>query len=153
GFAFGAAKPADLAPAPWSIRLRQPLAHFRDGLRVRIETALPGNYGHIAAALIMGDQRGIAEDTQDDMRASGLGHILSISGLHLALVAGSVFWLIRALLALSPTLALNYPIKKWSAGVALGAATFYTGISGAEVATVRSWVMLSIMLVAILMDR
>ena len=87
------------------------------------------------------------------MRASGLGHILSISGLHLALVAGSVFWLIRALLALSPTLALNYPIKKWAAGAALAAATFYPGISGAEVATVRSWVMLAIMLGAILIDR
>ena len=68
----------------------------------------------------MGDQRGIAEDTQEAMRASGLGHILSISGLHMALVAGSVFWLIRALLALSPALALSYPIKKWAAGGALG---------------------------------
>jgi competence protein ComEC len=101
----------------------------------------------------MGDQRGIAEDTQNDMRASGLGHIFSISGLHLALVAGVVFWLLRALLALSPTLALNYPIKKWAAGAALAVATFYTVISGAEVATVRSWVMLAIMLGAVLLDR
>ena len=139
--------------APLKIRLIQPLAHLRDAIRIRIEQPLPGDYGHIAAALVMGDQRGIAEATQDAMRASGLGHILSISGLHLALVAGSVFWLIRALLALSPTLALNYPIKKWAAGAALGAATFYLGISGAEVATVRSWVMLAIMLGAILLDR
>ena len=153
GFAFGAAKPLDLGPPPLKIRLIQPLAHLRDAIRVRIEQALPGDYGHIAAALVMGDQRGIAATTQNDMRASGLGHILSISGLHLALVAGSVFWLIRALLALSPALALNYPIKKWAAGAALGAATFYTGISGAEVATVRSWVMLAIMLSAILIDR
>ncbi len=153
GFAFGTAKPANLGPPPWSIRISEPLAALRDTLRVRIEQALPGNYGHIAAALIMGDQHGIAEATQDDMRASGLGHILSISGLHLALVAGSVFWLIRALLALSPALALNFPIKKWAAGAALAVATFYTGISGAEVATVRSWVMLAIMLTAILVDR
>jgi competence protein ComEC len=153
GFAFGAAKPADIGPPPLGIRLLQPLAQLRDMLRVRIEEALPGNYGHIAAALVMGDQRGIDEATQDDMRASGLGHILSISGLHLALVAGSVFWLVRALLALSPGLALNFPIKKWAAGAALGVATFYTGISGAEVATVRSWVMLAIMLTAILIDR
>jgi competence protein ComEC len=153
GFAFGAAKPADIGPAPLAIRLAEPLAHLRDAIRIRIEEALPGDYGHIAAALIMGDQRGIAEGTQDAMRASGLGHILSISGLHLALVAGSVFWLIRALLALSPTLALNYPIKKWAAAAALAVATFYLGISGAEVATVRSYVMLAIMLGAILIDR
>jgi competence protein ComEC len=153
GFAYGAAKRADLGPPPVGIRISQPLGAFRDMLRVRIEEALPGDYGHIAAALVMGDQRGIAESTQDSMRASGLGHILSISGLHLALVAGSVFWLIRALLALSPTLALRFPIKKWAAGGALAVATFYVGISGAEVATMRSWVMLTIMLVAILIDR
>jgi competence protein ComEC len=153
GFAFGSAKPAALGAAPWSIRVMEPIAWLRDLLRVRIEEALPGNNGHIAAALVMGDQRGIAEDTQNDMRASGLGHIFSISGLHLALVAGSVFWLVRALLALSPMLALNYPIKKWAAAVALATATFYTAISGAEVATVRSWVMLTIMLGAVLLDR
>jgi competence protein ComEC len=153
GFAFGAARPADLGPAPWPIRLMGPIASLRDALRVRIEAALPGDDGHIAAALVMGDQRGIAEGTQDDMRASGLGHIFSISGLHLALVAGSVFWLIRALLALSTTLTLQVPIKKWAAGAALAVATFYTAISGAEVATIRSWVMLAIMLGAILLDR
>jgi competence protein ComEC len=153
GFAYGAAKGIDLGAPPVAIRLDQPLGAFRDTLRVRIEDALPGDYGHIAAALVMGDQRGIAESTQDSMRASGLGHILSISGLHLALVAGSVFWLIRALLALSPTLALSFPVKKCAAGGALAVATFYVGISGAEVATMRSWVMLAIMLIAILIDR
>jgi competence protein ComEC len=153
GFAFGGATPAAIGPPPLSIRLAEPLAHLRDRLRGRVEDALPGDYGHIAAALIMGDQRGIDEDTQDAMRASGLGHILSISGLHLALVAGSVFWLLRALLALSPMLALNYPIKKWAASGALVVATIYLGISGSEVATVRSYVMLAIMLGAILIDR
>jgi len=153
GIAFGGATPAAIGPPPLSIRLAEPLAHLRDRLRGRVEDALPGDYGHIAAALIMGDQRGIDEDTQDAMRASGLGHILSISGLHLALVAGSVFWLLRALLALSPMLALNYPIKKWAASGALVVATIYLGISGSEVATVRSYVMLAIMLGAILIDR
>jgi competence protein ComEC len=154
GFAYGNARAApDLGPPPLGIRLSEPLAGLRDLMRVRIEQALPGDWGHIAAALIMGDQRGIAESTQNAMRASGLGHILSISGLHLALVAGSVFWLIRALLALSPGLALNYPIKKWAAGAALAASTFYLGISGSEVATVRSWIMLAVLLSAVLIDR
>ena len=83
----------------------------------------------------------------------GSAHLLAISGLHMALVAGSVFWLIRALLALSPGLALNYPIKKWAAVGALLFATVYLGISGARVATLRAWVMLAIMLAAILLDR
>ena len=99
--------------------LRKPLADLRETIRRRIIAVLPGDTGEIAAALVMGDQRGISEQTQDAMRASGLGHVLSISGLHMALVAGSTFWLLRALLALSPGLALTRPIKKWAAAGAL----------------------------------
>ncbi len=153
GFAYGAASSARLGPAPLDIRLMQPLSIVRETIRTRIEAALDGDNGRIAAALIMGDQRGISAKTQDDMRASGLGHILSISGLHMALVAGATFWLLRALFALSTTLALGYPIKKWAAWGALAVATFYLGLSGAEVATVRSWVMLAIMLAAVIADR
>ena len=154
GFAYGAAKPMpEIGPAPLAIRLGAPLAHLRDAIRKRIEAALPGDDGPVAAALVMGDQGGIAQSTQDAMRASGLAHMLSISGLHMALVAGSAFWLIRALLALFAGLALNYPIKKWAAAGALAVASIYLGISGAGVATVRSYVMLAIMLVAVMLDR
>lgn len=153
GFAYGAASPAEIGPPPLSVAFRMPLENLRDDIRRRIEAALPGDYGAIAAALVMGDQRGIAESTHEAMRASGLGHILSISGLHMALVAGSVFLLLRALLALSPTLALNYPIKKWAAAGAFLVATVYLGISGAEVATVRSYIMFAIMLAAVMLDR
>ena len=154
GFAYGAARPApEIGPAPLAIRLGEPLAQLRDTIRQRIEAALPGDDGHVAAALVMGDQGGIAPATQDAMRASGLAHMLSISGLHMALVAGSAFWLIRAALALFAGLALNRPIKKWAAAGALVVATIYLGISGAGVATVRSYVMLAIMLVAVMLDR
>jgi competence protein ComEC len=153
GFAYGAARPADIGPAPLGLRLQEPLAQLRDLIRKRVMAALPGEPGRIAAALIMGDQGGISERTQEAMRISGLGHVLSISGLHMALIAGSAFWLIRALLALSSELALRRPIKKWAALGALAVATFYLGISGAEVATQRAYIMLAIMLVAVLLDR
>jgi competence protein ComEC len=153
GFAYGAAKPAGIGPAPLDIRLWRPLAALREIIRVRIEEALAGDSGHIAAALIMGDQGGIAATTQDAMRASGLGHVLSISGLHMALVAGSAFWLIRALLALSAKLALTRPIKKWAAAGGLAVSAFYLGISGGGIATERSFIMLAIMLTAVLVDR
>jgi competence protein ComEC len=64
-----------------------------------------------------------------------------------------VFWLVRALLALVPALALRYPIKKWAAASALAAACFYLALSGAAVPTVRSWIMMSIVLVAVMLDR
>jgi competence protein ComEC len=153
GFAYGAARLADIGPPPAGVRMHAPLAQLRDLIRKRVMAALPGEPGRIGAALIMGDQGGISEGTQEAMRISGLGHVLSISGLHMALIAGSAFWLIRALLALSSELALRRPIKKWAALGALAIATFYLGISGAEVATQRAYIMLAIMLVAVLLDR
>ena len=154
GFAYGAAAPApDLGPAPLAIRLSEPLAHVRDAIRRRIEAALPGDSGHLATALITGDRRGISEATQDAMRASGLAHMLAISGLHMALIAGAAFWLIRAALALSAGLALNRPIKKWAAAGALAVAAVYLGISGAGIATQRAFVMLAVMLIAVMLDR
>jgi competence protein ComEC len=153
GFAYGRAKPADIGPAPLGIRLREPVADLRETIRRRILAVLPGDTGQIAATLVMGDQRGISERTQEVMRASGLGHVLAISGLHMALVAGSVFWLLRALFALSPTLALTRPIRKWAAAGALGVATFYLAISGANVATQRAYIMLVVILAAVMLGR
>ena len=153
GFAYGAAKPADLGPPPLGVRLGEPLARLRETIRRRIEAALPGDAGHIAAALTVGETGGISERTQEAMRASGLGHILAISGLHMALVAGASFWIIRALLALSAGLALARPIKKWAAAGALAVAAGYLGLSGAGVATERAFVMMAIMLTAIMVDR
>jgi competence protein ComEC len=87
------------------------------------------------------------------MFISGLGHVLSISGYHMAVVAGVVFFVIRALLALVPGLAVSFPIKKWAAAAALFAAAFYLLLSGAEVATQRSFYMTAVVLVAVIVDR
>src|SRR6185437_468947 len=89
----------------------------------------------------------------DAMYVSSLAHVLSISGYHMAVVAGIVFFFIRAGLALIPALASRYPIKKWAAVAALAAATFYLLLSGAEVATQRSYIMIAIVLLGIMVDR
>jgi competence protein ComEC len=71
----------------------------------------------------------------------------------MAVVAGVVFFVLRAGLALIPGVALRHPIKKWSAIAALLAATFYLVLSGAEVATQRSYIMIAIVLFGIMVDR
>src|SRR5262245_38715238 len=71
----------------------------------------------------------------------------------MAVVAGIVFFTIRALLALVPALTVSFPIKKWSAAGALLAAAFYLLLSGAEVATQRSFFMTAVVLIAVLVDR
>ena len=76
-----------------------------------------------------------------------------MSGYHMAVVAGVVFFAVRALLALIPALTVSFPIKKWSAAAAFLAAAFYLFLSGAEVATQRSFFMTGVVLIAVMVDR
>jgi competence protein ComEC len=69
------------------------------------------------------------------------------------LVAGVVFFVLRALLALNPAFACDRPIKKWAAFGALIAAFGYLLLSGAEVATQRSFIMTAVVLVGVMADR
>jgi competence protein ComEC len=71
----------------------------------------------------------------------------------MAVVAGVVFFAIRALLAPFPVLTVAFPIKKWAAAGALAAAAFYLLLSGAEVATQRSFYMTAVVLIAVMVDR
>ena len=153
GFSYGPPDLLDLGPAPFSVRWKIPIAELRSQIGSIVETVLPGETGEIANALITGDRGGIPDDTTEALRQSGLGHILAISGLHMALVAGGVFGFLRAMFALSPALALRYPIKKWAAIGAIVAAAGYLTLSGAGIATQRSFIMLSVMLFAVLLDR
>ena len=80
-------------------------------------------------------------------------HVLSISGYHMAVVAGVMFFAFRALFALMPAFSSRHPIKKWAALAALIAAGFYLLLSGAEVATQRSFIMIGIVLIGVMVDR
>ena len=107
----------------------------------RFVSTLEGDKRAIATAFLTGRRDAISPPVNEAMFISGLGHVLSISGYHMAVVAGIVFFAVRALLALFPVLTVGYAIKKWSAAAALAAAAFYLLLSGAEVATQRSFFM------------
>jgi len=154
GFAMGAIKTVE-PPERGGLSLRY--AAFMQGLRdavdARIHNTLDGDKRVIATALLTGRRDAITEPVNDAMFISGLGHVLSISGYHMAVVAGVVFFAVRALLALIPGLTVGFPIKKWSAAAALLAATFYLLLSGADVATQRSFFMTAVVLIAVMVDR
>jgi len=154
GFVLGQIKTVD-PPAPPTLRLRYAAAvdAMRGGIDKRIRAVVPGDEGSIASALITGKRDAISKELNEAMYISSLAHVLSISGYHMALVAGVVFFIVRAGFALLPTFASRYPIKKFAAMTALAVAAFYLVLSGAEVATQRSFIMLSIVLVAVMLDR
>ena len=154
GFVLGAIKIAE-APAPKGRLLEASAAiqGLRDAIDGRIRAVIPGDKGAIASALITGKRDAITSPVNDAMYVSSLAHVLSISGYHMAVVAGVVFFVVRALLALVPTFANRRPIKKWAAFAALIAATLYLMLSGAEVATQRSYIMTTVVLVGVMVDR
>ena len=125
----------------------------RDAIDGRIRSVLSGDVGSIASALITGKRDAITPYLYDAMFVSGIGHVLSISGYHMAVVAGIVFFILRALLALIPGLTDRMPVKKWAALGALIVTALYLVLSGAEVATQRSFIMIAIVLIGVMLDR
>ncbi len=154
GFAYGRARTIvpGRTPDAWE-RLAFKAEALRLDMTRRIQAGLPGSTGGIASALVTGARGTISEEDDAALRDAGLAHALSISGLHMALVGGGIFWLLRAVLAAVPAIVLRYPVKKWAAVMALAAAAFYLVISGVEAAAVRSFVMLATMMTAVLLDR
>ncbi len=154
GFVMGGIKTLDPPfSGGFSLRYAAFMQGLRDAIDARIRTVLSGDQRAIATALLTGRRDAISAPVNDAMFISGLGHVLSISGYHMAVVAGVVFFAVRALLALIPVLTVTFPIKKWSAAAALMAAAFYLLLSGAEVATQRSFFMTAVVLIAIMVDR
>lgn len=126
---------------------------LRRALTERITVALPGDAGAFAAAILTGDQNGLSKESMQALRDSGLAHILSISGLHLAFAAGLMMGLVRYGLALVPGLALRFQVKKIAAVAALLGSAFYLALAGAPVPAQRAFGMLAIVLIGVLVDR
>ncbi len=141
------------APMPWDLRARAAFNRLRQTIAQRVTAILPDERGAIAVALITGERGGISTATNAAYRDSGLIHILSISGLHMAIMAGAMFFTARFLLALIPAIALRYDIRKWAAVAGAIGALGYLAISGASPPAVRSFLMVLIMFIAILLDR
>jgi competence protein ComEC len=127
-----------------------------EAMRTTIDSRIRANVvgadnGSIASALITGKRDAISTPVNDAMYVSGLGHVLSISGYHMAMVVMIVLAVVRASLAL--VVPPRFPTKKWAALAALVIAAFYLLLSGAEVATQRSFIMVAIVMVGVMADR
>lgn len=148
-----AEEPENMPSPPWGLLVRSKIEGVRADISSRIRHVLSERSAGIADALITGNRGGISDEDLVALRRSGLAHILAISGLHMALMAGSLYWLSRGLLALWAPLALLFPIRKWAAMIALMGGFAYLALSGSSLSTVRALVMISVMLLSIIFDR
>ena len=140
-------------PAPLSLRLSAAIDRFRNALVQRVTERMPGDVGAIAAAMVAGKRDHLSREARELIREAGIFHIITIAGVQMTLVAGIFFVGLRRLLALSQTLALNYPIKKWAAVLAIFGAIAYDVFTGSRVGAERALVMTCIMLLAAVFDR
>jgi competence protein ComEC len=141
------------ARSDWSGHFGDWMLRLRAAIGARIHEVLEEPAASFADALITGERGNIPPEVNRSLMVSGLYHILSISGLHMWLVAGTVFWAVRAMLALSPLLALRYPIRKWAAAAALPMAFFYMLLAESGVATTRAFIMVAVVFFAVMVDR
>lgn len=129
------------------------LAQFRWQLAEQIRAKAGARTGGVAAALLTGDRSGVDEADAEALRVSGLGHILAISGLHMALFAGGIYFVVRLGLAAIEPYARAHDPRKPAAVIALVAATGYLILSGGAIPTQRAWVMAGVVLVGVMLDR
>jgi competence protein ComEC len=115
--------------------------------------AMPGESGAIAAALVTGERGRISEATRQAYADAGIAHVLAISGLHLSMIAGLIFMIVRRGLCLSMTLAECYDLKKIASFLTFPFLIAYLMISGMGVPAIRSFIMVGIVLVGTIVDR
>ncbi|WP_348524108.1 ComEC/Rec2 family competence protein [Phaeobacter sp. J2-8] len=118
-----------------------------------MQDALPGEIGAFAAAITTGDRSGMGEGTLKALRDTNLAHLLAISGLHMGLLAGFVFSVVRLAIAMVPFVALRLPGHRIAAVFALIAAASYLALSGGNVATERAFIMVAVALIAVVFNR
>ena len=126
---------------------------IRSFISKRVQEVLPPDAAAIVVPLIVGDQGLVSREQYELYRIAGIIHVLSVSGFHLTLLAGFVFFLIRGVFALIPSLGHILNTKKLAAFLSLLLVLFYLFISGLQIPAIRSFIMIAVILLAIMLDR
>ncbi len=148
-----AATPGEQGTKAWLQSADSWLYKLRSQIAQRICNLIGGDAGAFAASIVTDERRAISGETMEALRVSGLAHIVAISGLNMALAAGIFFVGMRTIFSLFPGFSQRWPVKKISAFAALLMTLAYYLISGFAVSAERAWLMMSIMLIAVLVDR
>ncbi|MEM7728096.1 MAG: ComEC/Rec2 family competence protein [Pseudomonadota bacterium] len=134
-------------------RMQLSIARTRAAIADKILSRAPEATAGLQVALLTGIRDHIPEKQTQDLRASGLAHVLAISGLHMGMVAFGVYVAASAALAAIPSLSRGRDVRKYAALIGIASASLYLILSGASVATQRAYIMVCIAFLAILFDR
>lgn len=151
-YAYSTSAP-ELLKSGASSGFKSALMRFRQSYYKSISQRLKGDAADFASALIIGESHGISKGLMSDMRCAGISHVLCVSGLHLTLIAGIVFKLVRFLLNCFPIIALSLNVKPIAALLAWAASCAYWLLSGMNVATTRAFIMTSACMAATILNK
>lgn len=129
------------------------IAYLRNSIGLSLDSNLKEPHRALARAIILGDRGRIETLDLEALRNAGLGHLLAISGLHMAIFAGTLFFISRAIMAIFPNFTEQYPIKKYAALIAFIGGTLYFLISGQSIPTQRAYLMIIVIFTAIIIER
>lgn len=133
-------------PRSWLLAARQRLAH-------QLEAMPPSQGRELLRALVLGQRGGLSQRLREAFGATGAAHLLAISGLHIGLVWGLAFVLLRWGLAAWPGLALRWPVIKPAAAGAMLPAAAYAALAGGSTPTLRALVMIACLVAALWANR
>ncbi len=129
------------------------IEHMRETISDRVDSLLPRETQGVAKALIIGEQRDILDHTRFLYRLSGIYHVLSVSGLHMTLIALIFFFVFTHLLSLSVWLDEKITTRKIAAVATWFVALFYLLLSGMQTPALRAFMMLSFVLLGVVIGR
>lgn len=136
-----------------SNNFKQWLEIKRSQISQQISGEIIGGGKGFLAAISTGDRSYISKADMEALQISGLGHIVSVSGLHVGLVAGIVFLVFKKFFALFPFIALRFDTRKIAAILAFICILYYTFFTGAEAPALRALIMAGVMMAGILINR
>lgn len=133
---------------------QQPVNRLRQSLAEKMSAVLTGReFAGIVEALAIGEQKHISPPQWRILRATGTTHLISISGLHVAFVAGLLFFIVRRVWLWWLRLALRWPAAKAGAVAGMAAALVYSALAGFSVPTQRSLIMIAVVMLSLLQQR
>ncbi|TGW14679.1 ComEC family competence protein, partial [bacterium NHP-B] len=139
------------APPPlWRTMWMEP---WRERLTHVLFEVLPMPHASVAAALLTGHTAGLPSSVRADFADAGMAHLLAISGLHMSIVAGLVFFMVYTLLGLWQRAVLFWPLHKIAAVATVLGTFLYLHLSGVHIPATRAFFMTTMAMTALLLDR
>jgi competence protein ComEC len=119
----------------------------------RINSTIPQPSSGMVVATLIGDASQIDSQVYAQMQTAGLLHLIAISGMHLTVVVGILFFSARYILIFFPAICLYFDSKKIAALISIIGSAGYLAITGMPISAQRAFIMSSLVLLGILFNR